>query len=337
MAPIRSDFIPDVATIAPVVIAGGSGFLGVSLARHLASGGTPVVTLSRSAPKIAGPWKHVRWDGRTLDGGWASCLDGAAGLVNLTGRSVDCRKTPDNCDQILRSRVDPMIALGRALRTIASPPKVWVQMSTAHIHGDPETGVTESSPTGLGFAPEIGRRWEEAYEQAVLPLQRRVVLRTGFALGRERGAGHGALARLEKLARLGLGGTVGTGRQGMSWIHEHDLNRLFERGLRHPGMSGVYIASAPHPVTNREFMRELRRVAGGLGSLGIALPAAEWMVRFGARWLLNTDPDLALYGRFVSTQRLKDEGFEFSFPTLRAALAELYSRAPGSISRQERP
>ncbi len=309
-----------------VVIAGGNGFLGTSLARHLTGLGASVVVLSRSEPRVPGAWKHERWDGRTLEGGWQRCLDGAAGLVNLTGRSVDCRKTPDNCDEILRSRVEPTLVLGRALREVAKPPKVWVQMSTAHIYGDPEEGVAESHPTGIGFAPEIGRRWEEAFEQAVLPLQRRVILRTGFVLGREGGAGHGALARLEKLARWGLGGTVGSGRQGMSWIHEHDMNRLIERGLRHPAMNGTYVASAPNPVDNRTFMTELRTAAGGLGSLGIGLPASEWMVRLGARWLLNTDPDLALYGRFVTSKRLKDEGFEFSFPELRGALLDLYGR-----------
>jgi NAD dependent epimerase/dehydratase family enzyme len=199
-------------------------------------------------------------------------------------------------------------------------------MSTAHIYGDPETGVTESSPTGIGFAPEIGRAWEEAFERAALPSQKRVILRTGFVLGCEGGAGHGALARLEKLARLGVGGTVGSGRQGMSWIHEHDLNRLIERGLRHPGMNGTYIASAPNPVSNREFMKELRGVAGGLGALGVGLPAAEWMVRLGARWLLNTDPELALYGRYVISKRLKDEGFVFSYPSVRDALRALYGR-----------
>lgn len=309
----------------PVVIAGGSGFLGMALARHLSASTppTPVVILSRGEPNT-GPWTHVRWDGRTLDGDWAACLDGAAGLVNLTGRSVDCRKTPKNCDEILRSRVEPTLILGRALRTVARPPKVWVQMSTAHIHGDPEDGVTEGSPTGFGFAPEIGRRWEEAFDQAALPLQRRVILRTGFVLGREGGRGRGALARLEILARLGVGGTVGSGRQGMSWIHSHDMNRLFERGLRHPAMSGVYVASAPNPVENREFMRKLRHAAGGLGRLGVGLPAAEWMVRLGARWPLNTDPDLALYGRFVRSKRLEDEGFEFAFPALREALRDLY-------------
>ncbi len=318
-------------TAGPVVIAGGSGFLGLSLSRHLATAGANVVILSRSRPRVPGPWTHVLWDGRSLDVGWATCLEGASGLVNLTGRSVDCRKTPDHMHEILRSRIEPIRVLGEALRRVERPPGVWVQMSTAHIYGDPETGVTESSPTGIGFAPEIGRAWEEAFEQAALPTQRRVILRTGFVLGREGGAGHGALARLEKLARLGVGGTVGSGRQGMSWIHEHDLNRLIERGLRHPGMAGTYIASAPNPVSNREFMKAMRRVAGGLGSLGIGLPASEWMVRFGARWILNTDPELALYGRYVMSKRLKDEGFEFTFSKVADALAALYrggSRLP---------
>lgn len=339
MDPLRTgeavDSGPGRWSTGPVVIAGGSGFLGLSLSRHLAAAGAEVVILSRSKPRVPGPWTHVAWDGCSLDGGWASCLNGASGVVNLTGRSVDCRKTPDHMDEILRSRMEPIRALGEAMRRVQHPPAVWVQMSTAHIYGDPETGVTESSPTGIGFAPEIGRAWEEAFGQATLPMQRRVILRTGFVLGREGGAGHGALARLEKLARLGVGGTVGSGRQGMSWIHEHDLNRLIERGLRDPSMVGTYIASAPNPASNREFMKELRGVAGGLGAIGIGLPATEWMVRFGARCILNTDPELALYGRYVVSKRLNDEGFEFAYANVRDALASLYVQSHGSGSRHE--
>ena len=245
-----------------IVIGGGSGFLGISLAEHLAASGRPVVILSRGTPKLSGPWKHVRWDART-PGAWCQELDGAAGLINLAGRSVDCVKTPDHQDEILRSRVEATRVLGAAVRRIASPPPVWVQMSTAHIYGDPPDVVcNEDSAFGYGLAPFVGRAWEEAFAASVLPMQRAVILRTSFVLGRDRGAGCGALARLGRLARLGLGGTIGSGTQGMSWVHEADLNRLFERAVADPNMQGPYIASAPHPVSAQEFMRELRRAVG---------------------------------------------------------------------------
>ena len=302
-----------------VVIAGGSGFLGVSLAHYLAERGAAVVILSRHEPKVAGPWKHRRWDARTL-GDWQEELDGADGLVNLTGRSVDCVKTPDHQDEILRSRVESTRVLGEAMRSIASPPPVWVQMSTAHIYGDPPSAVcTEDSILGCGLAPLVGKAWEEAFYASVLPSQRGVVLRTSFVIGRDRGAGGGALSTLAFLAKVGLGGRVGSGTQGMSWIHECDLNRLFERGLTEVTMNGTFIASSPNPVSQVEFMKHLRRAV----RMPIGIRAFSWMVRFGAHYFFKTDPDLALYGRYVISEKLKDDGFEFEWPRLEDALQNL--------------
>jgi hypothetical protein len=306
-----------------IVIAGGSGFLGVSLATHLAAGGAAVVLLSRNPPRITGPWRHVAWDARTL-ADWKCEINGAAALVNLVGRTVDCIKTPDHQDEILRSRVEATAVLGAAMRSIDSPPPVWVQMSTAHIYGDPpEVVCDEDSPFGCGFAPMVGKAWEAAYAAAVLSNQRQVILRTSFVIGRDRGTGGGAMARLRALVRFGLGGTVGTGRQGMSWIHEADMNRLFERGLTDSAMQGVYIATAPNPVSQREFMRAMRKAMG----MPIGLPAFELMVRLGAPLLMRTDPELALYGRYLISRRLSELGFEFRFPELPAALGDLLKKA----------
>jgi uncharacterized protein (TIGR01777 family) len=307
-----------------VVIAGGSGFLGISLACHLTAANWQVTILSRNRPRVEGPWQHVVWDARS-EGEWASCLDGAAGLVNLVGRTVDCVKTPDHCDEILRSRVEATRVLGIACRSVTSPPPVWVQMSTAHIYGDPPTVTCdENSPTGYGLAPTVGIAWEKEFAQALLSQQRGVVLRTSFVIGRNRGAGGGALSKLAPLARCGLGGTVGSGGQGMSWIHEVDMNRLFERGLTHDAMVGVYVASSPNPVSNSEFMRCLRR-AVPWPKIPLALPAFEWMVRLGAPLLLRTDPEIALYGRYVRSSRLEREGFTFTYPHLTEALVACFA------------
>lgn len=306
-----------------VVIAGGSGFLGVSLATHLLGLGTPVVILSRTPPRPAGAWRHVAWDARTL-GPWAGALDGARAVVNLVGRSVDCVKTPDHRDEILRSRVEATLTLGRALGTVVAPPGVWVQMSTAHIYGDPPSAVcTEDAPFGLGLAPQVGKAWEEAFHASRLPGQRHVVLRTSFVIGRDRGAGSGALGRLRRLARLGLGGRIASGTQGMSWIHELDMNRIFERAIDDASMQGAFIASSPSPVPQAEFMRALRRAMG----VPVGLPAFSWMVRVGAPLLLRTDPELALYGRYVVPDRLSKAGFEFRFATLEPALRDLLAPA----------
>jgi uncharacterized protein (TIGR01777 family) len=304
-----------------IVIAGGSGFLGVSLARHLEKLGADVTILSRNRPGTARASSFASWDGHSL-GDWVRVIDGADGLVNLAGRTVDCIKSPDHCDEILRSRIDSTRVLGKALESVAAPPPVWVQMSTAHIYGDPPNQICdESSAFGYGLAPDVGRAWEAAFEQAALPNQRKVCLRTSFVIGNDLGAGAGAMARLRRITKLGLGGRVGSGMQGMSWIHELDMNRIFERALSNPEMEGAYIASAPNPLPQHEFMRSLRHAM----KARIGLPATEWMVRIGARLFLRTDPDLALYGRFVMPRRLTQEGFEFHFPELGAALADLES------------
>ncbi len=304
-----------------ILIVGGSGFLGGSLARHLTSAGVKVVTISRrKVPTSGDRWNHLCWDGRTC-GDWASALDGASAVVNLAGRTVDCIKTPDHCDEILRSRIEATRVLGEAVRKVGNPPRVWVQMSTAHAYGDPpELICDEGSPFGYGLAPTVARAWEEAFANAILPSMRGVVFRTSFVLGRS----GGALPRLALLARFGLGGTVGHGRQGMSWIHETDMNRLFERALTDDAMSGPYVATAPKPVSNAVFMRSLRRALG----MPIGLPAFSWMVRSGAPLLMRTDPELALYGRYCVSTRLRDEGFKFRFPELDLALNDLYREAP---------
>ncbi|MFQ5733919.1 MAG: epimerase [Planctomycetaceae bacterium] len=299
-----------------IVIAGGTGFLGMNLDRHLAESDCEVILISRHAPADEGRRTHAVWDGRTL-GDWVEHLDGAAALVNLAGRSVDCIKTPDRCDEILRSRVEATEVLGRALRTVENPPPVWVQMSTAHIYGDPPVAICdEDSAYGYGLAPFVARAWEDAFAKSVLRGMRPVILRTSFVLGRN----GGALQTLGKLARRGLGGTVGNGKQGISWIHERDMNRLFARGIADESMRGTYVATAPNPVSNREFMRALRRAI----RMPVGLPAAGWMVRLGAPLFLRTDPELALYGRYCVSRRLREEGFEFAFPEVAKALRDVF-------------
>ena len=301
-----------------VVIAGGTGFLGRNLAEHLTDNGWQVLVLSRNAPPNAIRWHHGGWDARTI-GDWSRHLDGADALVNLAGRTVDCVKTPEHCDEILRSRVESTTVLGRALGNVGKVPRVWIQMATAHIYGDPpEIVCDEDSPFGYGLAPIVGQAWEDALQREAPAQIRKVVLRTSFVLGK----GGGALPKLAALARIGLGGTVGNGRQGISWIHEQDMNRLFTRAVDDERMSGAYVATAPTPVSNAEFMRELRRALG----MPIGLPAMSWMVRAAAP-LLRTDPELALFGRYCVSRRLREAGFEFQFPDVRSALRDLYSPA----------
>lgn len=303
-----------------IVIAGGSGFLGTSLALHVHAKEARVTVLARNPPPSSTPCEFVRWNGTSVDS-WANCLNKTDVIVNLAGRTVDCIKTPENRDAILRSRVDATRAIGQACARVDAPPPTWIQMSTAHLYGDPpEARCTEESAFGLGLAPDVAKAWEAAFEQSKLPSQRGVVLRTSFVVGRNRGAGGGALARLKFLTSVGLGGRVGAGTQGFSWIHEHDLNRVFQRAITDMAMDGPFLATAPSPVSQAEFMSTLRRVM----RVPVGLPCPQWLARLGAPLVFRTDPELAIYGRYVLPKRLGEAGFTFTFPELYAALDDLF-------------
>ncbi len=302
-----------------IIIAGGTGFLGLNLAHHLENPQRQIILISRHPPKHPGPWIHEKWDGRTLDNQWVTHLENATALINLAGRSVDCIKTPHHCDEILRSRVEATQVLGEALNQTKSPPPVWIQMSTAHCYGDPpQITCHEDSHFGYGLAPHVATAWEKAHTQSIPPNTRSVILRTSFVLGRH----GGALPRLAKLTRFGLGGKVGHGQQGISWIHQTDMNRLFAHAISNEQMTGAYLATAPNPVSNGQFMQALRKTL----RIPLGLPAAAWMVRIGAPLIMNTDPELALYGRYCISIRLQDEKFQFKFPDLPTALQDIYRK-----------
>jgi uncharacterized protein (TIGR01777 family) len=304
----------NIQSIKRLVIAGGSGFLGAGLIRHLAGRVESVVVLTRGLARQEGRVRLVPWDAKNI-GPWVGELDGASALVNLVGRTVNCRKTAANKAVILSSRVDSMAVLGAAMRACAAPPPVWIQSGTAHIYGDTDDQILdESSPIGTGFAPQVGLAWEAALREHAPPGMRTVVLRISFVMGRH----GGALATLARLARFGLGGATGSGRQYMSWIHEADLYRIIERAIVTDAMRGEYVVTAPNPETNRDFMRMLRRAVHRPWSP----PLPEIVVRFGSV-MLRTDPELALLGRRCMPTRLLHEGFTFEQPNLAGALADL--------------
>jgi len=297
-----------------VVLAGGSGFLGTLLARELIRRGADVTILSRDPAVESDGIKRVTWDGRTC-GRWAEQVEGALAVVNLAGRSVNCRPTVANRRAIIDSRVNSVKILGEAIRRCTKPPRAFVQAAAQGIYGDiGEDACEESSPPGKGFLVETCRLWEAAFNESLTPSTRRVLVRIGFVLGVE----GGALPPLAALTRWGLGGTVGSGKQWVSWIHSQDIARIFAAAIEREDFDGLYNASAPKPVTNAVFMRELRRALGRPWSP----PAPAWAIRLGA-WLMGTDGRLALTGRRCLPTRLLNAGFEFSFPQLAPALADL--------------
>jgi uncharacterized protein (TIGR01777 family) len=306
-----------------IILAGGSGFIGTLLARDLAAVGYEVIILSRDAARSGSgtPTGALRqctalqWDGRTL-GPWAKSLEGALAVVNLAGRSVNCHHNEKNRHEIIASRVNSVRVLGEAIQSCRQAPAVWVQAGGEGIYGDDGEGCCdESTAPGKGFLVETCQLWERAFNEATTPGTRHVLLRIGFVLG----AKGGALKILGTLTKFGLGGTAGTGRQFINWIHEADLSRIIRAAIEQEAFTGVFNASGPNPVTNREFMGELRRVLRRPWSP----PAPAWVVRLGA-WLMGSDGRLALTGRCCVPKRLLDEGFTFQFPELAGALAQIY-------------
>jgi uncharacterized protein (TIGR01777 family) len=309
-----------------VVLAGGSGFLGRALASELRRAGYEPVVLTRRVRGRDARVRQVVWDGRSV-GAWARELEGAAAVVNLAGRSVECRHTPGRRREIVESRVRPVEALGRAVRECAEPPAVFVQAASLAVYGDAGRRVCdEGAPAGRGFPVEVCLRWEHVFNSLELPATRKVLLRIGFVLGR----GGGALTRLARLARLYLGGTIGEGHQYVSWIHARDFCRLVLWCVGHAEAEGVFNATGPCPVTNAEFMCELRCALKRPWSP--RLPA--WLVRLGA-FLLRTEPGLALEGRRCLPERLIERNFKFVYTNLESALADIFMEGKEQESRVE--
>jgi uncharacterized protein (TIGR01777 family) len=297
------------------ILAGGSGFLGQALEAHLTARNHEVIVLTRSPNRNSS--RQVHWDGKTL-GDWARLLDGSHAIVNLAGKSVNCRYTPENRKEIIDSRVDSVRAVGQAIQKCSNPPRSWIQSGSLAIYGDTGDRVCdERASCGDGFPVETCLLWEKALDEAQTPDTRKVVLRIGFALG----TGGGALDPLMNLTRLFLGGTTGSGAQYISWLHVSDLNRMFEWAIERDDMEGIFNATGPTPVTNAQFMRELRLALHRPWSP----PVPEWAVRIGARFM-GTEADLALHGRRCVPKRFLDRGFEFEYPDLRLAFENLIHR-----------
>jgi uncharacterized protein (TIGR01777 family) len=296
-----------------IVLAGGSGFLGQRLAQDFTDKGWEAVILSRQAG--AGPFRTLQWDGRT-DGPWQAALDGAEAVVNLTGKSVNCRYNEANRAEILASRLDSVRAIGRAIRMAKRPPQAWVQCGSLAIFGDAGDQVwDEAGRLGVGFSVEVCKAWEAALEAEAVPDTRKTLLRIGFVLAPQ----GGAMGTLEKIVRVGLGGSVGGGRQFISWLHIDDFCAMVGAAVQDPAFSGVYNATGLQPVTNAEFMAQLRRALRRPWSP----PAPAWAARLGA-WAMGTEAELALTGRRCMPRRLLEQGFRFKYWDLQAALADLY-------------
>lgn len=309
-----------------IVIPGGTGQVGTVLARAFQATGAEVVVLGRTPRTL--PWRFARWDAHDL-AGWAGELDGADVVINMVGRSVNCRYTAQNRDAILRSRVDSVRAVGEAIARARRPPAVWLQASTATIYAhrfdaphDEATGIVgggePGAPDTWRFSIEVATAWERALAEAVTPRTRKVALRSAMIMSPDRG---GIFDTLLTLVRRALGGTAGDGRQYVSWIHDADFIRAVRWLIARGDLEGAVNVAAPTPLPYRDFMAALRRAAG----MPVGLPAPRWLLEVAALFM-RTETELVLKSRRVVPGRLTAGGFTFAYPTWPAAAADLCAR-----------
>jgi uncharacterized protein (TIGR01777 family) len=297
-----------------IVIPGGSGQVGTVLARAFQKQGSEVVVLSRNPTNA--PWRVVNWDGRTL-GAWTAEFEGAAAIINLAGRSVNCRYNSRNRRLIKESRMNSTRIVGKAIGMAKRPPPVWLQASTATIYAhrfdapnDEWTGliggVEPDAPDTWRFSIDVAMSWEAALDEAVTPSTRKVKLRSAMTMSPDRG---GIFDVLRRLVRCGFGGSAASGRQYVSWIHAADFVHAIRWLIDREDFEGPVNLAAPNPVPNDEFMRELREASG----ISFGLPSTKWMLETGAL-ILRTETELILKSRRVIPGRLLKAGFTFRFP-----------------------
>ena len=295
-----------------IVIAGGSGFLGQELKRYFQKCGDSVVVLTRQKKEAS----DCQWDGQTL-GEWQSCLKGVDVLINLSGRTVDCRYNEVNKREIIESRQKSTAILGEAVNLIESPPKIWLNASTATIyaHSNGKRNDEDTGEIGQGFSVGVAEIWEKTFFDATVPeTVRKVCMRMAIILAAE-----GPFMQvMKKLVKLRLGGRQGSGEQQFSWMHIGDFIAAIEWLICHEDQKGIFNLAAPNPEKNKDVMASLREVCG----VKMGLPAPELLVRIGA-FFMRTEAELPLKSRCVVPKRLLGSGFEFKYTQLSGALESL--------------
>lgn len=297
-----------------IVIAAGTGFLGNVLIDHFKTSCEEIVVLTRGKAKVNGHIRYVNWDARKMTG-WETELENADVLINLAGKSVDCRYTDANKKEILDSRIDSTSVLNLAVRTCTNPPKHWLNSSTATIyrHSLDQQMDEVDGEIGSDFSMDVAKAWEAEFFSVETPKTLKTALRTSIVLGKK----GGAFLPLKNLTRFGFGGKQGSGRQFVSWIHEKDFARALEFCIEKKLVGCVNVVS-PEPIRNALFMRTLRKVLG----VPTGFPISKTMLEFGAK-IIGTETELVLKSRNVIPKRLNQDGFKFVYGTLEKALYNL--------------
>lgn len=292
-----------------IVIAGGTGFIGRYISDKFREDGYNVIIISRNP-------KHVQWTDKTA---LIQALNDAEVLINLAGKSVNCRYNAKNRALILHSRVDTTKRLQEITDECAAPPKLWINSSSATIYRhamdrpmDEATGVI-----GTGFSVDVAKAWEKSFFEIHNSHTRKVALRITIVLGKD----GGVIKPYNHLVRFGLGGKQGNGKQMFSWIHIEDLYRAINFIIAKKQMKGIYNGAAPNPVSNKNFMAALRKILKPV----IFIPSPAYLLKFGA-WLIGTETELILKSRWVLPKRMQEGGFQFKYPTIEEALEEIFKQ-----------
>ncbi|MFE8699996.1 TIGR01777 family oxidoreductase [Cytobacillus sp. FJAT-54145] len=289
-----------------VVLAGGTGFIGQYFNRKFHELGYDVKTISRSQ-------EHILWDDES---GIIQALEGSELLINLAGKSVNCRYNEANKKEIMESRTETTHILGEAIMACKQPPKVWINSSTATIyrHAEDRPMTEENGEIGTGFSVDVATNWEKTFFDFELPHTRQIALRIAIVLGKE----GGVMEPYVNLVRFGLGGVQGPGTQMFSWIHIEDLYQIVLFLKDREDLAGVFNCSSPSPVTNSELMRQLRTIM----KVPFGLPSPKWMLELGSI-LIKTETELVLKSRWVLPERLEQEGYKFKYKNLESALKDI--------------
>jgi uncharacterized protein len=299
-----------------IIIAAGTGFLGQVLVNHFKNKFEEIVILTRGKSETRNKIKYVHWDAKTLTG-WETELENADVLINLAGKSVDCRYTAENKAEILYSRIDSTAILNLAVFSCANPPKHWLNSSTATIyrHSEDKQMTEENGEIGNDFSMNIAKAWEQTFFEVPTKKTLKTALRTSIVLGKK----GGAFIPLKKLTQVGFGGKNGNGNQFVSFIHEEDFARAIQFIIEKEMIGTINVVS-PNPVQNKDFMKQLRKEVG----MPFGIPLSKGLLEFGAK-IIKTEPELVLKSRNVIPKRLQENGFKFAFENIEKTFENLLS------------
>lgn len=298
-----------------IIIAGGTGFLGTIITDFYTQKGYKIVILTRKNRINESNVQYVKWDAKT-QGYWTTKLEGAEMLINLNGKSVDCRYNDKNKELIYDTRIQSTWTLQKAMEQLKNPPKLWINASSATIyrHSLDQPMTEQKGELGIGFSVDVVKKWESAFFENELPKTRKVALRIAIVLGKN----GGALQPLLGLSKIGMGGKQGKGNQMFSWIHEIDFVNIVDFVKQNENLEGIINVSSPHPLSNKSVMQKIRKAIGR--PFGIPMP--KWLLEIGAR-IIKTETELIVKSRYVLPERLLQQHYKFKFSDFDTAIEHL--------------